>query len=196
MLNVVDRMITKIMIKEKIEISKEECLAYVADSGYSYHSISDNFKNDKDIIITALNSSGYALNGMSSEIVDNPDYVEVAINKDYRAFMYASYRLQHDETMIEKTLIAMGCNEPDYNNYSYALGTMEYSVRDNELFVSMALNKRNDMKTIEWASSRIQDLVGNNDPATFLNAFINKTKLENKLNSTLPKSPITKRTKI
>ncbi|ACT51309.1 DUF4116 domain-containing protein [Methylovorus glucosotrophus] len=191
-------LIKNLRIFEKKRLDKEYYLELLSHDAYEYYSLPEEFKNDEDIIITAITREPYVLNYISHEIKDNAKYIEIAVNKNYRSLMYASKRLQNDEDIINKTLIAMGCEKEHHRDYYYALGCMAESILDNEKFVSLALAKRKDMfLPPKFASQRITNLVEHvNDPVEFLKAYSHKTIIEKSLSQIPLNSIPTKRKKL
>ncbi len=68
---------------------------------YSYLSIASmRRRNDKDIVLAAVNQNGHALKYASTELKNDKDIVLTAVNKAGYTLRYASTELQNDKKLI------------------------------------------------------------------------------------------------
>lgn len=172
------------------------------DVGF-FHGCDKAIKNDREVCEHILTEAGYMLEGMEPGIKDNKELVSIAIEKWPLAFKYASERLKDDEdivTLTFETFIKDG--NPDSlmihvsdrlkNDLKFMEKIISISpycftgagdkVRDdNQLFLNSYETAENKKYMLMYASKRIRDLCGNNDPATIIKSEILKNELSENL---------------
>lgn len=115
---------------------------------------------------------------------DNKEIVMPMIKRHGHALRHASLRLQND-----KELVIMAINDWPAA-YIYATPEMKDCAE-----VALALYMRNRSNFFEYASQRIKDLVGSEDPIKILTRAINAEKLHEKLEEQLHLKPEVLKTK-
>jgi hypothetical protein len=65
---------------------------------------SDDLKNDKDIILVAVKANSMALEYASDDLKNNKDIVLAAVRNDAEALKYASYELKNDANFILESM--------------------------------------------------------------------------------------------
>lgn len=87
--------------REKAE-AKKEALEDVKENGLFLKFISDELKDDKDVVMQAVKDNAYALQYASERLKDDEDVVFEAMEKNTLAFRFASDRLKSLLLAVEK----------------------------------------------------------------------------------------------
>lgn len=144
---------------------------------------SARLRNDRDVVLAAMELSPLALQFASKKLRDDKDFVLSAIKADYKAFEFASDRLKKDRGVV---FYAIGRNanslefaSPEFKNNREAVLFAISKNADALKFASPELKDDRDivlaaMKkspySIEFASERLRD-----DPEIFFNGLENTT---------------------
>lgn len=87
-------------LSEELRNDRDIVMAAISQNGYAVRYASDNLRNDKEIIETAIKNSKYAFQYASVELRADKDIVTHAIQKDGAALQYASNELCADRDIV------------------------------------------------------------------------------------------------
>ena len=65
--------------------------------------VSDNLRNDPEIVLAAVNQNGRALQHASGKLQNDREIVVAAVNQDRRALDYASAELRNGPEIVRKS---------------------------------------------------------------------------------------------
>ena len=133
---------------DELKDDKEVMLIAVENNGFMLKYASDKLKDDKDIVLKAVNQNGLALIYASDRLKNDKEVVLKAIESNTYAIEYASDELKKDKDIILKLI------EKDGNGFVYpAYFTDE--LKDDKEFMLKAI-ERNALLLID-ASNRLKD---------------------------------------
>jgi hypothetical protein len=142
---------------QKLLCDKETILSGVSICANILEFLSDKFKDDVDIVLTALKSvstldegggeilSGWALQDASNRLKDNKEVVIVSVSNDGSALDFASAKLKDDKEVVFAAVTATG----------RALRFASERLQDEKDIVLAAIS--NDAMALQFASARLQD---------------------------------------
>lgn len=104
--------------------------------GYSiiFNSLSEELKDDKDIVLKVVHRYGDAIKHASERLRDDREIVLKAVQNPHSEFLlqYVSERLRHDEEIINESL----------NNSEYGIENASEEIRDNKQIALIALKTK------------------------------------------------------
>ena len=124
--------------------NREIVLAAVQQDGTALEYASDIHKNDKDIVLVAVQNTGSGLKYAAEALKDDEEFILEAITKDRCAFRYASERLKGDNDFV------LAAIQKDGRALEYAAEAL----RDDFSTVRKAVE--NDGEALEHASKRLR----------------------------------------
>ncbi len=81
-------------------MTKEEAIEQVKKNGYFLSDVSDEFKNDKEIVLAAVSNKGWTLKYASNELKNNKEIVLAAVSNNGYSLKYASDELKNDKEFV------------------------------------------------------------------------------------------------
>lgn len=102
----------KILVLEVLKLKKN----------YLIESLSEELKNDYDILLAAVNNFGYNLRFGSEILQDNYNIVSAAVKNKGLSIKFASYRLQKDKDIIIESILS------DKHSFDFVKYNLEYKL--------------------------------------------------------------------
>lgn len=149
-------------------MTKEEAIKKVTEDGWCFKEMRE-FHDDIDVAKAALKSNGYNLSHLTNRLKNNKELVLIAVNQVGMALQYASLELKNDKEVVEAAIE----NRPDAIDYvgssqldrSLYLKYIEKSpssikkasdeIRDDKEIALLLINS--EPRFIEYLSPRLQD---------------------------------------
>ena len=85
---------------ERVTVKLNVLMAY-EKRRYTLHYVSNELKNDHEIVMAAVTKSGCSLEASSNELRNNREIVMAAVKQDEYAIKYASDELKNDQEIIQ-----------------------------------------------------------------------------------------------
>lgn len=89
-------------------MKKEDALKMVKENGIDIKNLSEELKNDKDIIEAALSNDGMSMFFLSLENRNKKEYALMAVKQDGKALIYLNKELQEDINVVTAALSNYG----------------------------------------------------------------------------------------
>jgi hypothetical protein len=83
-----------------LQLEYDQVKEIVSKNGLEYRNLADEFKNNKKILLIAVNENGFALYFAPDHLKNDKEVVLTAMTNKPRAFKYASDTLQNDEEVV------------------------------------------------------------------------------------------------
>jgi CxxC motif-containing protein len=167
--------------------------------------LSDELKNDKEIISLATDSYIYAIEYASEELRNNKEIMLRVVKQDGRLLKYASDELKNDKEVVSEALdthclaleyaseIIRNDKEVVLSTVSCVGAVLEYAsdeLKNNKEIVLAAV--KNAPYSIKYASPQIKSLCNDNDPVKVLESAILTEKLHKSMNLKQEQKPARK----
>ena len=81
-------------------MTKEEAIKLLKHNAFALEILDAKFKNDREIVMAAVNNDGYALEYASDELKNDREIVLASVNKDGDALEFASDELKNDKEVV------------------------------------------------------------------------------------------------
>ncbi len=150
-------------------------LAAVLEDGMALKFVSERLRGDKNIVMTAVLKRGSALQFANTIMLNDRDVVLAAVKSNGYALKYASEELRADKEIV---LAAVSNSK---STSGVALSYASDNLKDDPDVVFAALlhekNKGVLSDNIRYASKKLQDLIGTQDPLEVLGSIVSKTNL-------------------
>ncbi len=166
---------------EELRADREVVLAAVNNNGKSLYYASDNLRADKDVVLAAVKNNGYALEYANDSLRADIDIIMAAVmGDDGEAIVFASKKLRSNKNVV----MAAASSAP----FGGVLENVGNKLRDDPEVVLAVLLSSSDSILIDvnlkFASDRLRNIIGNDDPIDVLKSIVNKSSLSNAIIST------------
>lgn len=130
---------------DELKNNKEVVIVAVNLEGFAIDYASPTLKNDKEVVLTAINQNGNALGSASENFKNDKEIVLAAMKENYYAFNYASEILKNDIEFILNVINISGA----------ILAFLSDEFKNNKQVVLAAVNQEGE--ALEYASENLKD---------------------------------------
>ena len=127
---------------------REEAIAIVKKNAFDLKNLSNEFQDDYEIVMTAVNVSGYTLKNASERLRDNHEIVLAAVNNYGESLQFASNRLRDYREIVLTAINSRSCSN------GFALLYASDRLKDDREIVLVAIH-RNGL-SLQHASEKLK----------------------------------------
>jgi hypothetical protein len=126
-------------------ITKQQAIARVARNGDDLQNLSNELRNDREVVLAAVTENGLALQHASNQLRDDRQVVLAAVTRNGSVLQYASNQLRDDREVVLAAVTSVGG----------ALLWASDRLKDDKEVVTAAI--RTDGSSLFFASDRLKD---------------------------------------
>ena len=126
-------------------MTKEEAIELVKQDVYALENLDIKFKNDKDVVLVAVNTGGFALKYASAELKNDKEIVMAAVSNNGGSLEYASDELKNDKEIV---FIAI-------SHYGWEIEHATEKLKNDKEIVLAAVKKSGD--SLQYASEELRN---------------------------------------
>ena len=154
----------------KLTQDKAEALNKVKENWRNLSGMSDEFKNDRDIVLAAIKENGQALKYASDDLKHNKEIVLLAVDQNWKALMHASRYIKNNKEIvllaIKQSWKALGHSSRYIkNNKEVVLEAIKQNTEALQYCSNHLKNNRNfilelvkkDWRALKYASDEVQN---------------------------------------